>query len=84
MNKQLKDLYEYSNPAEVAEKAHELGLGDVHHSTRKDKKYMIHDPFKGRMVHFGQFFYEDYMKHKDERRRQNFLKRNARWKRLQI
>ena len=45
------ELYEYSDPAFVSGKAHELGLGDVHPSSRKDKKYMIYDPYVGRMVH---------------------------------
>jgi len=76
------ELYEYSDPEAVKEKAHELGLGDVHESSRKDKKYMIYDPYVGRMVHFGQFSppYQDYTKHKDEKRRQNFLNRNKAWK----
>ena len=39
------ELYEYSDPEAVKEKAHELGLGDVHESSRKDKKYMIYDPY---------------------------------------
>ena len=74
------ELYEYSDPEAVKEKAHKLGLGDVHESSRKDKKYMIYDPYVGRMVHFGQMNYEDYTKHKDEKRRQNFLNRNKAWK----
>ena len=76
----LKVLKLYSDINEVKRRAHELGLGDVHESSRKDKKYMLYDPYVGRMVHFGQIKYEDYTKHKDEKRRQNFLNRNKAWK----
>jgi len=76
----LKVLKLYSDINEVKRRAHELGLGDVYESSRKDKKYMLYDPYVGRMVHFGSAFYEDYTKHKDEKRRQNFLNRNKAWK----
>ena len=44
-------------------------------STRTGKKYMIQDQNTGKMVHFGQLGYEDFTKHKDEARRQRYLKR---------
>ena len=47
-------------------------------STRKDKKYMIYNPEKGKWFHFGSTM-EDYTKHKDQQRRINFLIRNQRW-----
>jgi hypothetical protein len=47
-------------------------------STRRDKKYMI--SINNKIHHFGQMFYEDYTKHNDDRRRDLFRKRNARWK----
>lgn len=44
-------------------------------STRAGKKYMIQDQNTGKMIHFGQLGYEDFTKHKDEARRQRYLKR---------
>lgn len=53
-------------------------------STRKAKKYMIEKP-SGGYAHFGAYGYEDFTKHGDEERRQNYLKRTANiagnWKR---
>lgn len=43
-------------------------------SDRKDKKYYIITP-EGKKVHFGQMGYEDFTKHQDEARRQNYLNR---------
>jgi len=39
---------------------------------------MVKNP-QGKWIHFGQMGYEDYTKHKDETRRDNFRKRNAKW-----
>lgn len=66
-----------SSSAVVARKAHEMGLNPVYFSTRKAKKYMIHDGQK--WVHFGQKGYEDFTAHGDEKRRENFRRRNKRW-----
>jgi hypothetical protein len=40
---------------------------------------MIKDP-NNKWIHFGQMFYEDFTKHNDQKRRENFLKRNYKWK----
>lgn len=53
----------------------------VFYSTRKDKKYMVESP-EGKTIHFGQLPYEDYSKHQDIERRDNFRKRNAKWSKL--
>ena len=77
MRTKLDELRLYSDPEIVRQKAQQLGLNPVHESSRKDKKFMV---FDGRtMVHFGQMGYEDYTKHGDEKRRDNFRKRNHRW-----
>ena len=77
MRSKIDELRLYSDPEIVAQKAQQLGLNPVHESSRKDKKFMV---FDGRtMVHFGQMGYEDYTKHGDEKRRDNFRKRNHRW-----
>ena len=43
-------------------------------STRKDKKFMIKND-NNKYIHFGQLGYEDFSKHKDEKRRQSYLTR---------
>jgi len=76
----LRRLYNVSNPEEVQRRAMSLHLNPVHLSSQARFKYMV---FNGnKMVHFGSMIppYMDYTKHHDERRRNNFLKRNARWK----
>lgn len=76
-----EELKKYSNFNQVKQKVKKL-LGkdkEVLISSRRDKKYMIKAP-NDKMVHFGQMGYEDFTKHKDEERRENFLKRNAKWK----
>ena len=77
MQSKLNELKQYSDPDIVAYKAQQLGLNTVHESSRKDKKYMVFD--NNKMVHFGQMGYEDYTKHGDAKRRENFRKRNHRW-----
>lgn len=75
----LNELLTISNPKEVLKRAKEY-LGDdvkLYISTRKNKKYMVYNPNENRMVHFGSFKppMEDFTYHKDENRRNNYLKR---------
>ena len=70
MNNKLNELYKYSNPEE---------LNAIHPSSLAKSKYMVFDPFEQKMKFFGQMGYEDYTKHHDEKRRDNFRKRNHRW-----
>ena len=74
----LNELKKYSNPETVMMKARDMGLNTIQVSTRKDKKYMVYGSNK-KLVHFGQMGYEDYTKHKDNKRRDNFRKRNIKW-----
>ena len=74
----LNELKKYSNPEVVMMKARDMGLNTIQVSTRKDKKYMVYSSNK-KLVHFGQMGYEDYTKHKDNKRRDNFKKRNIKW-----
>ena len=46
-------------------------------STHKNKKYQIYDPFKNKMVHFGDIRFEDFTKHKNKQRQQAYLKRST-------
>ena len=78
MDQKRKELSKFSNINKVQEKAKKLGLNPVEISTRKDKKYMIHDN-KGDVKHFGQMFADDFTKHMDDKRRDNFRSRNAAW-----
>jgi len=73
----LSELRKYSNPNYVINKADRLNLNPVFISNRKDKKYMI---YNGKTwIHFGQMGYEDFTKHNNNARRDNFRKRNRRW-----
>jgi len=74
----LRRLYEVSDPEEVQRQAMQLNLNPVHPSSQARFKYMVFDG--NRMRHFGDMNYQDYTKHHDERRRNNFRKRNARWR----
>lgn len=78
MDHKLNILKQYSDINEVNRRAYNLGLNQVHPSSRKDKKYMVFD--NNKMVHFGQIGYEDATKHHDERRIKKFKSRNRRWK----
>lgn len=74
------NVSKYSNP-QIVQKLANKYLGDnikVYFSTRKNKKYMVQNP-DGKWIHFGQKGYEDYTKHQDDTRRNNFRKRNAKW-----
>lgn len=66
-----------TNPNIVAQKANEMGIGPIYLSTRKAKKYMVYNG--GKWVHFGQKGYEDFTLHGDEKRRDNFRRRNRKW-----
>jgi len=76
------EVYKYSNPEKVQEKANEYLGKDVivYRSTKKDKKYMVFNPETDKLIHFGQMGYEDFTKHQDEKRRQNYLRRTANMK----
>lgn len=72
----MNELKKWSNINEVQKKAKKY-LGNnviIEPSTRKDKKYMVRD-INNHIVHFGQMGYEDFTKHKDNDRRQNYLNR---------
>jgi len=81
LNKIPKDdlLYVFSNPKIVLKKAKEY-LGNnviIFKSIRPNKKYMVYNPETEKFVYFGAMKYEDFTKHKDEERRENYLKRSS-------
>lgn len=73
----IEDLADFSTFQTAQDKA-EKYLGDdamLFASPKKDKKYRIYNPIKCKWVDFGQMGYEDFTKHHDETRRQNYLNR---------
>jgi len=73
----LHQLQQYSDMKEAKRKAIAYLGSPVNMlvSTRDSNKYMIQNPHTGRWIHFGAMGYEDYTKHRDEERRQRYLKR---------
>lgn len=71
-------LRKYSNPT-VAQKMAYKYLGKtakLYPSKNKNKKYRIFDPNLKKWINFGQLGYEDYTKHRDKKRRKNYLTRS--------
>lgn len=73
------EIWKWSNPKMAQKNATKLYKKDIYRSIRKDKKYMIQDD-DGKWVHFGQMLYEDFTKHGDQSRRENYLKRASKIK----
>ena len=46
-------------------------------SDKPTKKYTIFDPNKKEYIYFGDIRYTDYTKHKDKKRKKNYLKRSS-------
>jgi hypothetical protein len=76
MQSKENELSQFSNVETVRKKARLYKYPHILISTRKEKKYMVKTP-QGRTVHFGQMGYEDFTKHKDKKRRKNYLTRTA-------
>jgi len=74
-----KEILEFSNPKKAFANARKyLGRAvKIRLSSREDKKYMVYDPNKEIWVHFGQMGYEDFTKHKDPERREDYLNRSS-------
>lgn len=72
-------LYKYSNPKEAQKNAFKYidKNAVLYKSSNPKKKYMIYDPNKNKMIHFGSLNppYEDFLKHKNLIRRNSYLKR---------
>ena len=75
----MDSINEYSNPKIVYKNAKKYLGKDVNIqlSDKPKKKYMVLNHHTNKWVYFGQMFYEDFTKHKDEKRRENYLKRTA-------
>ena len=72
------ELYLYSNPIKAQKQAFKyLGKKAIlYKSQNVNKKYAIIDP-SGKKIHFGQLGYEDFTKHNDKTRKENYLTRTA-------
>ena len=72
----MEEIYNVSNPEIVLRqlKKYYGNHVDLYLSTSKHKKYMVFNE-EGKKVHFGSILYQDYTKHKDKKRRLNYLKR---------
>ncbi len=80
--KKTNRLWKYSNPVTAQKRSYRyLGKkhGTLYRSTRKNKKYIVIDP-NGHEISFGQMSYEDYTKHRNRKRRANYLRRSAKIK----
>jgi hypothetical protein len=53
------DINNVSNPEIVAKRAYLIygKYGTIYLSNKKYKKYMIHDPYNNKIVHFGNITY---------------------------
>ena len=70
-------IWKVSNPI-LSQKNTYKYLGDdviLYISDKKNKKYMVYDPNNDKMVHFGDIRYDDFTKHKNVLRRNNYLAR---------
>jgi hypothetical protein len=72
-------LKKYSNPSTAQKKAYKcLGkTAKLYPSSNPVKKYEIYDPNNNKWIHFGQIGYEDFTKHRDKKRRRNYLTRTG-------
>lgn len=75
-----QELLKYSDPEKVSRAVRKYLGKDVelYISSRKNKKYMVQSP-DGKWIHFGLFGAEDWSRHQDPIRRENFRRRNAKW-----
>ena len=71
-------IWLYSNPRIVQLKARQVFGKNckIYRSNLKTKKYFIIDP-NGKKIHFGAMNMEDFTHHKNEIRRENYLKRSS-------
>jgi len=74
-----RSLRKYSDPTVAQKRAYRyLGrTARLYPASNKTKKYRICDRKSHHWVNFGQMGYEDFTKHKDRGRRQNYLTRSG-------
>ena len=57
----------------VRKKAMGLGATALQQSTRKNKKFMVE--YGGKKIHYGHSAYQDFLDHRDSKRRDSYKKR---------
>lgn len=72
-----KKLRKYSTPRQAQRMAYKyLGkTAKLYPARNPQKKYSVFDPIHKKWISFGLIGYEDYTKHHDQQRRQNYLTR---------
>ena len=72
-----KKIFKYSNPKQAQKMAYKyLGkTAKLCPASNPQKKYRIYDSKNNKWINFGQIGYEDYTRHKDKKRRKNYLTR---------
>ena len=73
-----KDLYLYSNPRIAQLNAYKYfgkKTAKLYPAINREKKYSVLDKKHNKWVNFGQMGYQDYTKHRDKKRRKNYLTR---------
>ena len=79
LNEKIKQLSTISDYQKVYDIGQKSKIGDIYPSTRKNSKYMVWNPLKGKYVHFGSINYQDYTFHENKERRDRFRTRNKKW-----
>lgn len=76
------DINKWSNPRVAQKRAYNyLGrTAKLYPADKKDKKYKICDKTNKKWVHFGAIGYQDFTRHKNKKRRKNYLNRASRIK----
>ena len=69
-----KNIVEGKAFKKLQKKAKSLGAKSLDYSKQKSKKYVV-ETESGKKINFGSIKYEDFLLHKDEERRQKYLKR---------
>lgn len=82
-HQKMQQLLKVSNPDKVLKNARHY-FNDpnikIYISSHKKSKYAIYDPIHQKLVHFGHIDYEDFTKHNDKKRQQNYLLRASNMK----
>jgi len=75
----FSNIHKVSDPIQVMLNAKQyLGPDTIFlPSDKPSKKYKVYNPNTKKFIYFGSMMYEDFTKHKDEKRKMNYLKRSS-------
>lgn len=74
MNKNLVSLDIIKKQLEKLPKAVKNNISDYGYSKAKNKKYYV--VYNNKKINYGDIHYEDYLIHKDEKRREQYISRH--------